>query len=140
MIILLFFNLISIKTEIIPIDDTIKKVPTGIDECDNSTVKATISCENSVPPGSIYSIKQKGFCCQGRRVSSSGNHCCYFTDEFRSYCSEVTESNYKKIPKICSQVEYAYEVGGIHIKANIDCNSNLIKNLYIFIIMIFIIF
>ena len=122
MIIILLLNFVSILND--------------SDECKNQTIKDSISCEGSAAYG--LTIKAKGYCCKGRKTSN-GNHCCYM-NSFSARCTEITKKEYKKIPTIFAQIDEAYEAGNIHVKTDIDCNSNIIKNYYILILILFIIF
>ena len=124
MIIILLLNFVSILTD--------------YDICNNQTIKDSITCEGSNDFGGRKDIKSRGYCCKGRKTSN-GNHCCYM-NSFSSLCTEITKKEYKKIPMICAQIDEAYEAGYIHVKTDIDCNSNIIKNIYILIIIVFVIF
>ena len=131
--IILFFIISSIICDVTSYSNYMNKV------CYDVSYKKKTNCEDESDL-MYYPLGKGPDCCKGRKTTSNSAHCCYHSDEI-SYenCMEISDYDYYHIDELCEAFEEMYEAAGIRVKVSIDCKSNYINILLIYIYIILII-
>ena len=131
--IILFFIISSIICDDTSYSSYMNKV------CYDVNYKKKTNCEDESNI-MYYPVGKQPDCCKGRKTTSNSAHCCYRSDDiFYEKCVEISDDDYNNIDELCEAYEEMYEVAGIRAKVSINCKSNYINILLIYIYIILII-